>query len=570
MLVPVAARDLFQLLEKSGLLTVPQVRKVRDKLAIEDRASAEDTARRLVRERVITPFQAERLLEGRYRGLVIDRYRIRELLGFGGMGCVFIAEDPDEDRKVAIKILSSEHALDAGMLARMKLESIAGMRLDHPNIIKTLRLGTTGAVHFLVMELVRGISLHELVALYGALTWPVACDIALQAAEALQAAHKIGIIHRDIKPANFLIDQEGVARILDFGLAMIGDGAEEEFSLSMVFGHDCLGTPDYIAPEQSLDSRKVDGRADIYSLGATLYVALTARVPFPEKANKAKLEAHRTKQPKNVCELRPEIPAVVGAIVARMMEKNPAKRFQSAAELIAALRPHAQRKSIQFDFRELVTLRAKQAKARAENTGRKLSGPKSSITSASGWLQASGHHFSAAATDSFSREETPSFRQNSTEPVRGETVRSSGTAPIRPVSNKGPAPAGWKLQIAGQKKRASLVRTRNAIGSGPGADFRLTEPGVDVIQCWIEFDGQQWQLRQESKTHPTYVNGRVEAYCALRHGSRLTFGRKSGFRLVYVPQEQLNRRRLIRSVIALAILIAAAAAGYAGWRMTFS
>ncbi len=570
MLVPVAAQDLFQLLEKSGLLTVPQVRKVRDKLDINDRASAEDTARRLVRERVITPFQAERLLEGRYRGLVIDRYRIRELLGFGGMGCVFIAEDPDEDRKVAIKVLSSEHALDAGMLARMKLESIAGMRLDHPNIIKTLRLGSTGAVHFLVMELVRGISLHELVALHGALKWPVACDIALQAAEALRAAHQIGIIHRDIKPANFLIDQEGVARILDFGLAMLGDGADEEFSLSMVFGHDCLGTPDYIAPEQSLDSRSVDGRADIYSLGATLYVALTARVPFPDKANRAKLEAHRTRVPKNVCELRPEIPTEVGAIVARMMEKDPAKRFQSTAELIAALRPHAKRKKIPFDFRELVTLRAKQAKARVENTGRKLSGPKSSITSASGWLQASGHHFSAAATDSFSREETPSFRQNVTEPARRETVRSSGTAPIRPVSNKGLAPAGWRLQIAGQKKRASLVRTRYSIGSGSAADFQLNEPGVDDIQCWIEFDGQQWQLRQESKTHPTYVNGRVEAYCALRHGSRLTFGRKSGYRLVCVPQEQLNRRRLIKAFIAVAVFIAVVAMSYAGWRTFFS
>ena len=281
MQVPVAAQNFLELLEKSGLLTESQIKKVRDKLGIPDTATARETAKLLVRGRVLTPFQAERLLEGRYRGLVIDGYRIREVLGFGGMGCVFIAEDPKEDRKVAIKVLSSEHALDAGMLARMKLEAIAGMRLNHPNIIRTYRMDTTGAVHYLVMELFRGISLHELVALYGALKWPMVCDIALQAAEALKAAHAQGIVHRDIKPANFLINEEGVTRILDFGLAMMKDVPEEEFSLSMVFGHDCLGTPDYIAPEQSIDSRHVDARADIYSLGATLYVALTAHVPFP-------------------------------------------------------------------------------------------------------------------------------------------------------------------------------------------------------------------------------------------------------------------------------------------------
>lgn len=250
---------------------------------IPDTATARETAKLLLRGRVLTPFQAERLLEGRYRGLVIDGYRIREVLGFGGMGCVFIAEDPNEDRKVAIKVLSSEHALDAGMLARMKLEAIAGMRLNHPNIIRTYRMNTTGAVHYLVMELFRGISLHELVALFGPLKWPMVCDIALQAAEALKAAHAMGIIHRDIKPANFLIDKDGVARILDFGLAMMNDVPDEEFSLSMVFGHDCLGTPDYIAPEQSRDSRRVDSRADIYSLGRNAVCRIDCTCPVSRK-----------------------------------------------------------------------------------------------------------------------------------------------------------------------------------------------------------------------------------------------------------------------------------------------
>lgn len=555
MQVPVAAQNFLELLEKSGLLTESQIRKVRDKLAIPDTATAQETAKLLVKSRVLTPFQAERLLEGRYRGLVIDGYRIREVLGFGGMGCVFIAEDPKVDRKVAIKVLSSEHALDAGMLARMKLEAIAGMRLNHPNIIRTYRMDTTGAVHYLVMELFRGISLHELVALYGVLKWPMVCDIALQAAEALKAAHAQGIIHRDIKPANFLINEEGVTRILDFGLAMMKDVPEEEFSLSMVFGHDCLGTPDYIAPEQTIDSRNVDARADIYSLGATLYVALTAHVPFPEKSNKAKLEAHRSKLPKNVCQLRPDIPADIGAIIAKMMEKDPAKRYQSADQLADAVRPYAKRKSVQFDFRELVTLRAKQAKARVEQSGKKSSGQRSSITSASGWLKEGGHHI-AEGTDSFSQSETPAIRQPEPERVRVEPARSATLPASRPAAFKGPAPAGWRLQILGTKRLFPLVKARTTIGSAHGADLLLLRgDGVDSLQCWLEYDGRDWKLHQESKTLPTYVNGKVEALCSLYHRSKITFRGTAGVRLISIPQAAKNRKRLISLLIGFISLL---------------
>jgi serine/threonine protein kinase len=559
---PVAAQDFFDLIAKSGLLTAAQVRKVQDRLQLDESASAEETARRMVKEKLLTPFQAERLLEGRYRGLVIDRYRIRELLGFGGMGCVFIAEDPDEDRKVALKVMSAEHSLDAGMLARLKLEAVAGMKLTHPNIIKTYRLDSTGAVHYLVMELVRGISLHELVALYGAIKWPMACDIILQIAEALQSAHDQGIVHRDIKPANFLIEQSGVARILDFGLALLKDGGDEEFSLSMVFGHDCLGTPDYIAPEQIVDSSKVDHRADIYSLGATLFVALTAHVPFPEKTNKAKLDAHRNKPARHVSDLKPEIPREVSDIVARMMEKDPARRFQSMAEVAEALRPLAKRKTITFDFRELVTLRAKQAKARAENQGKKAAAaPKSSITSSTGWLQANSHHF-ADGTSGFGKVETPPLRSGDSDVVRSEVPKPSSTAPIRPVAFKGPAPSGWRLEFKGGKQRVPLVKSRNLVGSGYSADVRVPDEKVDATQCWIEFNGQNWQLRQESRIHPTYVNGSAEAYCQLKHGSRLSFGGKTQLRLINLTQEQDNRRRV---TIALILIVLASAAGAAAF-----
>ncbi len=565
MQVPVAAQNFFELLIKSELFTSQQISKLREKLKIPDTATAHEAAKHLVRGHVLTPFQAERLLEGRYRGLVIDGYRIREMLGFGGMGCVFIAEDPVEDRKVAIKVMSTEHSLDAGMLARMKLEATAGMRLNHPNIIRTYRMDSTGAVNYLVMELFRGISLHELVALFGPLKWPVACDIVLQIAEALKASHAEGIIHRDIKPANLLINNDGVARILDFGLAMMTDVPDEEFSLSMVFGHDCLGTPDYIAPEQSLDSRRVDARADIYSLGATIYVALTAHVPFPEKSNKAKLEAHRSKIAKNVCRLKPDIPAEIGAVVAKMMEKDPANRYQNADELIEALRPYASRTPVEFDFRELVTMRAKQAKAKAEQVGKKSSGHRSSVTSPSGWLKEGSHHV-AAGTDGFNQSETPAHRQPILDPVQKESILTEAPTNTRRNAYKGPAPVGWRFRILGTKRFVSIYKADVSIGSSQGVDVYLqSDSGVDSRQCRIEFDGRHWILRQESKTKPTYVNGKVEAMCTLSHGSKLTFGGPDGIMLVNTIQATRNRNRLVLALVCIAVLIAVG--GVIAWVM---
>lgn len=563
MQVPTAAQEFLELLGKSGLLTAAQIQRATEASGISLDMTAEASAKRLVRNRFLTPFQAERLLEGRYRGLVIDRYRIREILGFGGMGCVFIAEDPQEQKKVALKVLSIEHSVDAGMLARMKLEARAGMLLNHPNIVRTYRMDTTGALYFLVLQLVRGITLHELVALQGARNWQAVCDIGMQAAEGLAEAHRKGIVHRDIKPANFLIEKDGKVSILDFGLALMDGVEEEEFSLSMLFGQDCLGTPDYIAPEQSLDSRNVDGRADIYSLGATLYVALTARLPFPEKTNREKLEAQRTRQPRTVCEIRPDIPPEIGAIIARMMEKDPAKRFQTAGQLVAAFRSHAKRVPVEFDFRELVTLRANQAREKAASSPRRSSvSQRSSITSASGWIRGSNVQISDS-TSVFGGGETPSIRQN----VPEIGIAGSAATPL-PGTTRGrqsvrALPTGWRIQILGQKQLQPLTRSRTTVGSSPNADVVLESDSVDPLQCRLEFDGNGWQLKQESMTLPTYLNGEAASRGELKHNSRLTFGKKIGFRLVSLEQQEINRRRLqISFGVVLVIITAAAVASW--------
>src|SRR5690606_20168453 len=153
------------------------------------------------------------------------------------------------------------------------------------------------------MELFEGIALHELVGIMGPIPVNAACEIACQAADALSYLHAQGMVHRDVKPDNVLVDRTGAVKIIDFGLTLISDASDEEpaegeeFSLAMIFGHDCLGTPDYMPPEQADDSREVDARADIYGLGCTLFVALTAKRPFTGKSGSELIQQHRTQPP---------------------------------------------------------------------------------------------------------------------------------------------------------------------------------------------------------------------------------------------------------------------------------
>ena len=228
------------------------------------------------------------------------------------------------------------------------------------------------------------------------------------------------------------------------------------------------------------------------------------------------------------------------------------------------MRSHAIRSSITFDFRELVTLRERQAKARALNTAKKSStGQRSSITSASGWLRAKEHHFSGA-TDTFGQSETPAIRQRDVEQGRGDSPANRSTASGASKVVRGPAPSGWRIQVLGQKNRQPLTKSRTSIGSDPSADVIIEGATVDRIQCWLEFDGQYWQLRQQSMSYPTYLNGRVASFGPVRHGDRLTFEGKIGFRLIDINQSDANSQKLQTAVLLLLVL-SAVGAGVAWW-----
>ncbi len=275
-----------------------------------------------------------------------QRYRILGLLGTGGMGAVYKAEHRLMERIVALKTISRAFTANDGAVERFQREVKAAAKLSHPNIVTAHDAEQAGDLHFLVMEYVEGVSLDRLIARQGLTTVPQACNMIRHAALGLQHAHEKGMVHRDIKPQNLMVTRKGQVKILDFGLARLaqeklladcdvqeGAATDGVDSPGKTTAGMILGTPDYIAPEQAQDSRSADIRADIYSLGCTLYYLLTGSPPFPTGNAMQKLSSHLHATPLSVIERRQEVPSEVAAIVEKMMAKNPQDRYQTPAEV---------------------------------------------------------------------------------------------------------------------------------------------------------------------------------------------------------------------------------------------
>src|SRR5262245_41776934 len=290
----------------------------------------------LVRDGLLTHFQAEQLVAGKWRRFHIGKYKVLERLGSGGMGSVYLCEHKLMRRRVAVKVLPTAKAEDPAALERFQREAKAIAALDHPNIVRAYDIDQDDKLHFLVMEHVDGASLQDIVKKSGPLDPLRTAHYMHQAALGLQHAHeRAGLVHRDIKPGNILVDRSGIVKILDMGLARFFH--DEDDILTKKYDESVLGTADYLAPEQAIDSHAVDIRADVYSLGGTFYYCLTGRTPFNEGTVAQKLIWHQTRQPKPIRSLRPEVPEGIVAVVEKMMAKDPAQRYQTPAEVAEAL-----------------------------------------------------------------------------------------------------------------------------------------------------------------------------------------------------------------------------------------
>jgi serine/threonine protein kinase len=323
---------------RSRLFDPPEL----ERLLTQARAgSARAFADALVRTHELTHYQADKLLRGRWQGLVVGPYSVLAPLGRGGMGTVVYlardrraAESLGDTELLALKLLSARKAqAEPRALARFRREMFLGRRANHPNVVRTLAAGEVEHAHYLALEFVPGKTLRRLVTQKGRLGVGDAARICADVAAGLEHLHRRGLIHRDLKPGNIIVRPDGRAVLLDLGLAFApADPLPDDPAIVGGRGY-IVGTMDYLAPEQARDSTRVGPAADLYGLGCTLFCALTGEPPFPATGNAQKIRRHRSDVPPGL----PEVPAEFARLVHRLMAKDPAERPPSAAAVRTVL-----------------------------------------------------------------------------------------------------------------------------------------------------------------------------------------------------------------------------------------
>lgn len=327
-----SANEFFEGLAVTHLFTAAQLARLKSRfLPADDDGSVFIDA--LIDSRTLTRFQVRQIDSGLGRNLLLDHYELRDFLGKGGMGAVYLAWDRNHRRLCALKMLQvGKNRTDQRPLRRFQREALVSQRLRHPHIAVAYEAGETRGQHYLAMEFVPGPTLFQLVRRsppihpYWASVWMA------EICGALDHAHQAGVIHRDLKPSNIIIMPTGQAKLLDLGLARWFDDDHNEEHV--VGKKRIIGSVDYMAPEQAADSSRADARSDLYAVGCLLYFILAGRPPFAHVAEgREKLIHHRKAAADPITDHRPDVSAAMARILERLLAKEPAKRFTVAAEL---------------------------------------------------------------------------------------------------------------------------------------------------------------------------------------------------------------------------------------------
>jgi serine/threonine protein kinase len=327
---PVSSEEFLQNLADSGLFSRDEIDHILPTMQ-------GDLALNLIAAGKLTHYQADLVRQRKFAELRIGNYEVLQRLGAGGMGTVFKARHRRMKRIVALKVLSPAANQSDTFVHRFQREVEVISRLSHPNIVMAFDADEAEAGHFLVMEFVGGRDLASEVQERGPLPLREAIASTLQSARALDYAHKEGIIHRDIKPANLLRDVSGVVKVADLGLARFNDTLKSTAVSSLTQAGGVVGTVDYMPPEQAFDSTTIDHRADIYSLGCTLFFLLSGRPPYLGDSLMAILLKHREAPIPSLTAFRSDVPPAVDALFARMVAKKADDRYRTMAEVVQAL-----------------------------------------------------------------------------------------------------------------------------------------------------------------------------------------------------------------------------------------
>jgi formylglycine-generating enzyme required for sulfatase activity/serine/threonine protein kinase len=333
--MPVALETFLSQLSSSGIVPEEKLKVVvREKASFAD---GEALARDMIKSRLLTKYQAEQILGGKGKSLTMGKYQILEKIGAGGMGQVYKAFHCSTERIVAIKVILGKGKIDPEVVKRFEREVKAAAKLVHSNIITVFDADQADGRIFMVMEYIKGDDLGELLRKKGQLSVSEVVDYILQAARGLRYAHDQGVIHRDIKPGNILVDSSGNVKIVDMGLAKLENKGDEESISMLTASASIMGTVDFMSPEQGFSSKNVDGRADIYSLGATLFFLLTRKVMFPGDSAFEKLLAHREAPIPSLYNSRVGISPDLEIAFTKMVAKKVEDRYANMAEVISTL-----------------------------------------------------------------------------------------------------------------------------------------------------------------------------------------------------------------------------------------
>jgi eukaryotic-like serine/threonine-protein kinase len=323
-------------IRSSNILSERQLEKI-DAILAEGEHPTEpaELASRLVKDGILTEYQAKQILKGKAQGLTFGSYVILEFLGKGTMGKVYKASHRMMGRVVALKILEPRSITSTRSLARFQREMQLVGRLDHPNVVRAFDADRVGDCHFIAMEYIDGFTLEDLLKARGALPPADVVYYGSQVADGLAHAHAQGVLHRDIKPSNILLTRAKKLKVLDFGLGTLLE--KDELDTALTSAGLAVGTPDYISPEQAR-TVKIDRRSDLYSLGCTMYHLLSGQLPFKGESSMDCLVGRITGKPVPIGEVMPGLPARLVQTIEKLMASNPDDRYQTADEAAAALR----------------------------------------------------------------------------------------------------------------------------------------------------------------------------------------------------------------------------------------